>query len=133
MSVFNVVPQKVARNPVARAVQKAVLAKAIRDFQTRIFLLEDGEECRVDIDVAWPVICFAWALKNRAGAGGTPASDVLWGAMAALKEMEGRWVKSAAELVDDALTLAMAVSDRATADQATQAWKAVVEVQGGDA
>ena len=133
MTVFNVVPHAVARNPVTRAVQKKVLANAIRDFQIKILSMEDGQECQVDVDVAWPVICFAWALKNQSGAGGTPAADLLWGAACALREMEGKWVRSAAELVDDALTLAMAVSDRATADRATRAWKAVVDVRGGDA
>lgn len=133
MSVFNVVPWSVARNPVTRAVQRANLSRAIRDFQIRILTMSDGDDCRVDVDVAWQVICFAWQLKNQAGGGGTPASDVLWGAMCALKEMEGRWVVSASELIDDALTLAMAVMERATPEQSTRAWKAVVEVQGTQA
>ena len=125
MSVFNVVSQDVSRNPVTRAVQKRVLAKAIRDFQLRIFTLNEGEDCRVDVGVASAVIRYSWHLKMQTNSVGMPASDVLWGALCALMGMEGKWVKSAAELIDDALSLSLRIMDRATADQATRAWAAV--------
>ena len=49
---FNVVPQMVARNPVARAVSKKMLADALRHFQLRVHLMREGEDTSSDVDAS---------------------------------------------------------------------------------
>jgi len=59
---FRLVDEHVARNPVAQAIAKSQLTIATRDFQTRLYLLQDGEDVTGDVMASSKVLAVAQAV-----------------------------------------------------------------------
>lgn len=111
MSFFSIVDQHVARNPVARAVQKRRIEAAIRDYQTALYLAADGSD-----QVA------------NASAG----ANVMRGALSALLQSAvpgARWRAINAGAVDVGMSRAASVILSSPAEVTREAWKYVSSLE----
>ena len=129
---FLVVDQHVARNPVARAVARARLAQATRDFITRLYLLADGEDVAADVHASAMVLAVAIAVQEAAGRGTEPDTRVMAGAMGALVDITrrgSRWHTRDAVAIDTGLQRAVAVYTTATAQQVQDAHRRVAALE----
>ena len=121
---FLIVPQHVARNPVARDVQKRKVTLAVRDFQTRVHMLAEGEIVRADMDAAMHVLAVASAIVEMRG----ELDQVIRGAMSACvqcAERGFRWHTVDAVALDQGLARADAIYARASAVETQRAYLAI--------
>lgn len=118
---FSLVDEHVGRNPVARAIARASLDKALVDFGLELYLCEPGSVQRGNIRSAARVLSVALHLREddtvRAGLH-----------MLALMEEDGcRWDSHGAGDVDLALAAARDIVTKAPAQDVQRAWAAVTE------
>ncbi len=124
MTWFNVVNEHVARNPVARAIQKRQIAEAVRDFSLRCHLLDDGEVVPEDLDAAARVLAVAMAVLELRG----DDDPVIRGALSCITErarMGCRWRRIDAPAIDVGLRNALAVYMAATQLEIQRAYWAI--------
>ena len=129
---FRSVGQHVARNPVARAVARATLAQAVRDFTLRLYLLPEGTDVRSDADASARVLAVALEVLQATGRAGSADGRVMQGAMAALVAIARRgfgWRAADAVALDQALQRALRVYAEATAQQVQDAHRRVAELE----
>lgn len=129
---FLFVDQHVARNPVARSIAKQKLYKAMRDFQTRLYMLDDGERVPVDCQAAAKVLAVAMAVLEIRGQTETAAARIIAGGMGALTDISSTgwlWRTRHAVAVDQALVNARAVYAVATARETQAAHRQVVRIE----
>lgn len=121
-----VVDEHVARNPLARAVARAKMTSAARDFTIRLHLLEDGEDAAADTVAAARTIQLAYIAAVQAGAADSPDARVMCGAISAMTALARRgfsWRRADAAAIDAGLQRAVQTI-RATSAQAMQAaWR----------
>ncbi len=125
---FRRVPQHVARNQVARAVERARLEAAVRDYMLALSLAQDGAEVADELVAAATVmdwadrVCVRWI---RIGMDPEPIVEplaTLRRGQAVLVDLRGQWRASAWPALDAALQAVMRISDRADARDAQEAW-----------
>jgi hypothetical protein len=129
---FLVVDEHVARNPVARAIARHRIADAVRDFQTRLYLLADGEEVQGDIQAAAKVLAVALSVMQQTGRMATPDARVMAGAMgqcSSVAQRRFRWATADAVAIDEGLRRAVDVYRAATAAQVQAAHRHVVSLE----
>jgi len=118
---FSVVPQHVARNPIARAIARQKVRAAVADFATRLHLLEAGEQCAADLDATARTLDVAAAvLEARGMADDTLAAGIL--ALANMAMLGCLWRPEYAGTLDAALQQAQDVFAQATAEETRVAW-----------
>lgn len=128
MKPFNVVDMQIARNPVARAIANKALQSAIKSFLTRIYLLNDGEDCEADCTAAMQVmavLCECLRLSNK-----WEESAVIRGGMSCLVQIARRgfkWRISDAPALDAALSKCVDLYPKQPAKLVQRAWKNVME------
>jgi hypothetical protein len=118
---FLVVPQHVARNPIARAIQRQKVRVAVADFATRLHLLDAGEQCAADLDATARTLGVAAAVLEARGLFDESIEDGL----AALSDMARHdclWKPEHAGSLDAALQQAQDVFAQATAEETRVAW-----------
>ena len=129
---FLVVNQNVARNPVARAVQRNRIAREVRTFQILLHNLPDGSEQADNIQAAARVVAVAIRNLEVAGKLDSTAGKVMRGGMSAMEDRARhgfRWRTQDAIPVDLALKHALAVILAASSAETTDAWRFVVGVE----
>lgn len=107
MKPFSVVPMQVARNPVARLYADMALKSAIKAFQTRLYLLNEGEDCRGDCIAAMQVMAVLMECFRLSDKWGTPEAKVIRGGMSCLVQIANRgfsWKTIDAPAIDGALS-----------------------------
>lgn len=133
---FLVVSEHTARNPVARAVARARITQAVRDFLLRLYLLPDDAEVQADADAAAHVLAVALAVCDATGRTSSPEARVMQGGMGALTDLGRRrwhWRGTDAVALDQALQRALAVYRSASADQVQHAHRRVARLQAAGA
>lgn len=103
---FLLVDKHVALNPVARAVARAQLRKAMLGFQIRLRVLYEGERVPADCQAAAKCLAVASAVLEAQGQADTAAARVIAGGMGALADMARTgwlWRTRHATAVDQAL------------------------------
>jgi uncharacterized protein YaiI (UPF0178 family) len=129
---FLVVSEHVARNPVARAIARQRIADAVRDFQIRLHLLEDGDDVQADIPAAAKVLAVALSVMQQTGRMATPEARVMSGAMgqcAAVSQRRYRWTNGDAVAIDEGLRRAVEVYRNATAAQVQAAHRHITSLE----
>lgn len=129
---FLVVDEHVARNAVARAIARQRVKLAVRDFQVRLHMLEDGEFVPVDCQAAAKVLAVACAVLDLQGLADTTAARVMAGGMGALADMaKTRWIWRSrhAVAVDQALGQAAPVLTKAPAALIQKAYRKVADME----
>lgn len=129
---FLVVDEHTARNPVARAVARARMTQAVRDFLLRLYLLPEDAQVMADADAAAKVLAVAIAVCEATGRLHSPDSRVMQGGMGALVDLARRkwhWRGADAVALDQALQRALAVYQGATANQVQQAHRRVARLE----
>ena len=129
---FLYVEEHVARNPVARAIARHRVADAVRDFQTRLYLLSDGENVQTDVMAAAKVIAVALAVRQHAGQLGAADARVMQGSMGQLATIAERgfvWRTTDAVAIDVGLQRAVEVYRAASAQQIQAAHKHVGRIE----
>lgn len=122
---FLVVHPLVARNPVARAIAVQRTRAAVRDFQTRLYLLADGERVESDGVAAAQVLYAAYVAMDQAGRARQPEARVIHGAISALQQLALRrwaWRPIDAPAIDQALIHASHVLTTYPASAVQRAW-----------
>jgi len=124
---FHIVDEHVARNPVARAVQRAKLAAAIREFQLQLYFLADDTPQNDNLMAAAKVIAVALRLHEVQS---LPAheANVLKGALSCIEHATARgckWRSVDAPAIDSGIDRAAALVNRCTAQQVRDAWRFV--------
>jgi len=97
---FTQVTKLTGRNPVAQAVARTLFAKTVKAFQTRLYMLADGEDATTDVSTAITIF------RVFQAASPTP-SPVVRGALSALYQAADRgyaWRSSDVVAIDTALT-----------------------------
>ena len=118
---FLVVSEHVARNPIARAIQRVQVRQAVANFSTRLHMLAAGEECASDLDATARTLAVALAVLEKRGI----ADETLTAGLAALTDMARSacaWKPKYAGLLDEALQQAQDVFAQATAEEVRLAW-----------
>lgn len=130
MTPFRHVPQQVASNPVARSIANKHFSDAVKSFQTRLYLLNDGEECESDATAAMQVMAVlseGIAIERRDV--GSDAS-IIRGAMSCLVQVAKRgftWRTFDAPAIDVGLTRAVEVYRTLKAQTVNEAWRRVMD------
>ena len=122
---FLVVDQHVARNPIARAIQRQRIARTTRDFRIRVHMLADGEHVQPDAIASAKVLAVALGVLAMQGAEGCTAWRLMRGGMSALQQLSERgfrWRTDDAVAVDVALEHAAATITQAPAVLVQRAW-----------
>lgn len=122
---FLVVDQHVARNPVARAIQRQRIERATRDFRIRVHMLAEGEQVEADALASAKVLAVALGVLQAQGAVGCTAWRVMQGGMSALVQLSQRhftWRTQDAIAVEVALEHAAVTVTTAPAALVQQAW-----------
>lgn len=122
---FRLAQQQVARNPVARAVAKAAMVQAVRDFLIAVYLLPDGVGQASNVQAAATALAVAMRLRELDGKADDPDARVITGAMSALAqcaERGFRWRKLDAPAIDAGLTRALDTLQQATPTDLQRAW-----------
>lgn len=124
---FRVVDEHVARNPVARAVQRAKIASAIREFQLQLYFLEDDTTQNDNLIAAAKVIAVALRLHEVQS---LPAheANVLKGALSCIERATARgckWRTADAPAIDTGIGRAAQLVSKCTAQQVRDAWRFV--------
>ena len=129
MTPFNTVPMQIARNPIARAIANNNLASSVRTFQTRLYLLDDGEDCEGDAVAAMQVLAVVSTALDQTGETETPDARVIRGGMSCLAQIAQRgflWRTGDAGAIDAALTRSVAEYKRLPAVTINHAWRVVM-------
>jgi hypothetical protein len=87
---FLVVDQHVARNPVARAIQRQRIERSTRDFRIRVHMLNDGEVVHADAIASAKVLAVALGVLQMQGAEGCTAWRLMRGGLSALQQLSER-------------------------------------------
>ncbi len=122
---FLVVAQHVARNPVARAIQRQRIERATRDFRIRVHMLADGEVVQADAIASAKVLAVALGVLAMQGAEGCTAWRLKRGGTSALQQLSERgfrWRTDDAVAVDVALEHAANTVTSAPAHLVQRAW-----------
>lgn len=122
---FLIVDQHVARNPVARAIQRQRIERATRDFRIRLHMLADGEVVQSDTMACAKVLAVALGVLQMQGAEGCTAWRVMRGGMSTLQQLserQFRWRTADAIPVDVALEHATVTVTTAPATMVQRAW-----------
>lgn len=109
---FRVVSEHVARNPVAQAIERNNLLKAIAAFQTRLYLLDENEPAQDDMQTAARVLAVAIRCCELDKTDDEPPCRVMRGALSALVSGAQRgfaWRKVDAPAIDTGLEYALDV------------------------
>ena len=128
---FTRVSQDVARNPVARAVQRTRLACAMLEFQLALYYLKDGTEQADNMMAAAQVIAVALRLHEVRGLEAHRA-NVMRGALSCLQaasERRFQWRSTDAPAIDMGMTQAAEIVREATAKQVQEAWLVVAQME----
>lgn len=129
MKPFNVVDMQVARNPVARAIANKALSDAVKTFQMRLYLLNDGEDCEADAVAAMQVLAVVSEALFLTGNDKTPEHQVIRGAMSCLVQVAQRgftWKTVDAGAIDAALSRAVDLYKTMKAQTINKAWANVM-------
>lgn len=127
-----IVPEHVARNPVARAIAKRQMTEAVRDFVTRIYLLTDGDDARLDGTASARVLAIGIRLAEQRGQQDGAACRVMRGGMESivgLAQRRWKWRSADARAVDVALHHALDAVRKAHAHELTAAWRFVGQLE----
>jgi hypothetical protein len=122
---FLVVDQHVARNPVARAIQRQRVMESTRNFRIRVYLLAEGEEVRADAIASAKVIAVAIGVLQLQGATACSAWRVMHGGLSALLQLcerQFKWRQQDAVAVEVALEHAALTVATAPAVMVQRAW-----------
>lgn len=122
---FLIVDQHVARNPVARAIQRQRIERSTRDFRIRVHMLNDGEVVHADAIASAKVLAVALGVLQMQGAEGCTAWRLMRGGLSALQQLserDFRWRRLDAVPVDVALEHAAATVITAPATLVQRAW-----------
>lgn len=122
---FLMVDQHVARNPVARAIQRQRIERATRDFRIRVHMLADGERVEADAIASAKVLAVALSVLQMQGAEGCTAWRVMRGGISCLQQLSERgfaWRSADAIAVDVALEHASITVTTAPATLVQRAW-----------
>lgn len=122
---FLVVPQHVARNPVARAIARQRMERCVDLFATRLYLLADGEQVESDGTAAARVLYVAYLLLDKAGQGDAPAARVIRGGISTVEQLALRrwaWRSADAPAIDQAFQRARDTVAAAAAVEVQRAW-----------
>jgi hypothetical protein len=122
---FLIVDQQVARNPVARAIQRQRIERSTRDFRIRVHMLADGEAVQADALASAKVLAVALGVLQMQGAEGCTAWRLMRGGISALQQLSERgfrWRPIDAVPVDVALEHAAATIVTAPAALVQRAW-----------
>ena len=122
---FNVVDKHVARNPVARAVQRRLVIGATRDFRLRVHLLCEGEKVDADAIAAGKMLAVAIGTLQLQGITTGPAWRVMHGGMSTLLQLCERkfiWRVRDAVAIDLALEHAAETVTSAPSALVQRAW-----------
>lgn len=129
---FLVVDEHVVRNPVARAVARTKLKRAVLDFQLRLYNLLPGTNVQADAQAAARVLAVALRVLDNADQGSTPDARVMAGGMGCLSALAQRrwaWHTQDAVAVDQALHRALPVYMAASAVQLQAAHRYVTHLE----
>lgn len=129
---FLYVDEHVARNPVAQAIAKSRLTLATRDFQTRLYLLREGEVIQSDVEAAAKVLAVALAVLASRQQAESPEARIMAGGMSALAQCSQLgfvWRKRNTAAVDIALQWALDVYRGATAIETQRAHRDVTAIE----
>ena len=119
------VDDHVARNPIARAVAAQRLRAAVRNSQTGIYLLDDGDIVDADGPSWARVLYVAWLVLHARGQADSAAARVMRGAISTIEQLAKRgwaWRRIDAAAVDAGLTHARNAVDGAAAAEVRAAW-----------
>lgn len=123
---FLVVPQHVARNPVARAIARQRMQAAVRDFAIQLHLLPDGADVRAELSAAARVLAVAVRVAElMSPERDTPALRVMAGGMGAIAQCSARgwrWRLLDTVAIDRALQEALDLMQTAAATETRAAW-----------
>ena len=122
----NVVSQHVARNPIARAIARKKIADAVQDFQTRLYLLQDGENVASDIQASAQTLGLARRILDQRGESDSREARIMAGGLGALMDMSNAghlWRKRHLVALDVALECAVEVYRTATAKETQAAYR----------
>lgn len=131
MTPFRSVSQQVARNPVARSVANKHLADAVRSFQTRLYLLGDGECCEQDATAAMQVLAVLIESNDIEPKAAPSDVGVIRGAMSCLVQVAGRgfqWWQIDAPAIDAGLARAVDLYRKFKAETINEAWRRVMDI-----
>ena len=131
---FLFVLEHVARSPVARAVARTRLRQAMADFQTRLYMLHDGEVVPIDCQAAAKALAVAAATLDVQGLGDSVEARIIAGGMGAISDIaRTRWVwrQRHAAAIDTALEHAKEVYTHAKAEEVNAAHRMVARVEAG--
>lgn len=120
-----IVDQHVARNPVARAIQRQRIERATRNFRIRVHMLADGEVVQADATASAKVLAVALGVLQMQGAEGCTAWRLMRGGISALQQLSERgfrWRRLDAVPLDVALEHAAATVTTAPAALVQRAW-----------
>ena len=129
---FQIVRQDLARNFVARAVQRDNVAREMRTFRISLYMLESGSEQVEAIQAAAIVLAVAIrVLECRGELYLTPASVMLeaFSALQGMAENGHRWRASDAPAIDVGMGYAVDVHAGAKAAELQKAWSHVREME----
>lgn len=122
---FRVVSQNVARNFVARAVQRRHVISTTRDFRLRVHLLREGEKVDADAVATGKMLAVAIGALQLQGITTGPAWRVMHGGMSTLLQLCERkfiWRVRDAVAIDTALEHAATVLTSAPSVLVQRAW-----------
>jgi len=127
---FLIVSEQTARNPVARAIARARVQQAVRDFSTRLYMLQHDEYVAADVQACSHVLmvaCNAAQLMGQADSAQVRIMAGGMGALAQISERGWRWRTLDAVAIDRALQEATQVYATAPADVVRRAWSQCME------
>ena len=129
---FLMVGEHVARNPVARAVARQRLRQAMMEFQTRLYMLSDGEYVPVDCQAAAKALAVAAATLEHQGLGDSIECRIIAGGLGAISDIartKWLWRTRHAGAIDTALEHAKEVYTRASAEDVNAAHRRVARIE----
>lgn len=127
---FQVVSEDVARNPVARAIQRQKVAQAILDFRLTLHYLEEGSNQHSNLLAAAQVLTVA--LRVREIQGCSDEVPVMRGALSAIEDRSRhgfKWRPIDAVPIGVGLKAAEGVMVGASAVVARDAWRFVTRLE----
>lgn len=129
---FRIVPEHVARNPIARAVARAALKSAVLDFQLHLHQLPDGAPVQADGMACAKVLAVAIRAAELQGLGDDPPTRVMRGGLEVcvqLSQRRWRWRSADVNALDIALQRALDTYRLAPAIVQTRAWEFVCALE----
>lgn len=132
---FTIVSEDVARNPVARAVQRAKLESAMRDFQITLYHLPDDTKQADNLMAAAQVMAVAIRLHEVAMLE-AHRDNVIRGALScitAASERGFRWRSVDAPAIDAGMAQAASIVRGSGAVAVREAWKFVAQLEAAAA